>query len=406
MTAATALAPELSSTAARPATPITPTISRFPAPADFPDSPVSQALRQPMMLGLFLPIQAGGWSASHLERSTSWTFDYNAALVQRAEHFGFDLAFGLSQWLPKGGYGGVFNGEAIDSFTTLAALTAITRRIILVATTHVLYGPWHPLHFAKYCATLDHISKGRWGINVVTGHRAVEHEMFGWQRIEHDQRYALAAEFLDAAQHLWAADDNYSVTPALSSWKLDKAFVTPRPQYGRPLLVNATGSAAGIDFAANHSDLVFITSPGGGDIASALASLPAHTARVKSAGAALGRDLRTLINPMVICRETEQEAWEYHDRIVAHVDPVASMQNFNSDAHAWRERKDNGQDAARAVGGNIRLIGSPEQIVEQVIALKAAGIDGIQCSFFDFQPDLEFFGERVVPLLKQAGLRL
>ena len=47
-----------------------------------------------------------------------------------------------------------------------------------------------------------------------------------------------------------------------------------------------------------------------------------------------------------------------------------------------------------------------EQIVEQVIALKAVGIDGIQCSFFDFQPDLEFFGERVVPLLKQAGLRL
>ena len=107
MTAATALAPELPSSA----TPTVPTISRFPAPSDFPDSPVSQALRQPMMLGLFLPIQAGGWSASHLERTTSWTFDYNAALVQRAEHFGFDLAFGLSQWLPKGGYGGVLTAK-------------------------------------------------------------------------------------------------------------------------------------------------------------------------------------------------------------------------------------------------------------------------------------------------------
>jgi len=379
----------------------------FPAsPADYPDSPVARALRQPLLLGLFLPIQAGGWSASQLARTTTWTFDYNLALVQRAEDFGFDLAFGLSQWLPKGGYGGVFNGEAIDSFTSLAAMTAATKSIVLVATTHVLYGPWHPLHFAKYCATLDHISKGRWGINVVTGHRAVEHEMFGWQRIEHDHRYAMAAEFLDAAKRLWAAEDNLSIAPALSPWKLDGAFVTPKPRYGRPLLVNATGSDAGIDFAARHSDLIFITSPGGGAIADALASLPAHTARVKAAGAALGRSPRTLINPMIVCRDTEREAWEYHDAIVAQADPVASMQNFNSDAHAWRGRKDFGQDAARAVGGNIRLIGSPEQIVDQVIALKAAGVDGIQLSFFDFQPDLEHFGQRVLPLLKQAGLRL
>jgi FMNH2-dependent dimethyl sulfone monooxygenase len=202
------------------------------------------------------------------------------------------------------------------------------------------------------------------------------------------------------------ADDNITIEPELSPWRLEGAFVTPKPLYGRPLLVNATGSAAGIDFAARHSDLVFITSPGGGAIADALASLPAHTARVKAAGAAIGRNLRTLINPLIVCRDTEREAWEYHDAIVAHADPVASMQNFNSDAHAWRGRADFGQDAARAVGGNIRLIGSPEQIVEQIGALKKAGIDGIQLSFFDFAPDLEHFGQRVLPLLKQAGLRL
>jgi FMNH2-dependent dimethyl sulfone monooxygenase len=76
---------------------------RAAVPTDFPDSPLSQALRQPLMLGLFLPIQAGGWSASTLPRTTDWTFDYNAALVRQAEGLGFDLVFGLSQWLPKGG---------------------------------------------------------------------------------------------------------------------------------------------------------------------------------------------------------------------------------------------------------------------------------------------------------------
>ena len=376
-----------------------------PSPAGFADSPVSRVLAQPLMLGLFLPIQAGGWSASTLPRSTDWSFDYNAALVQRAEHFGFDLVFALSQWLPKGGYGGVFNGEALDSFMSLAAMTALTKRIILVATSHVLYGPWHPLHFAKFTATLDHISQGRWGINVVTDHRAVEHEMFGWQRIEHDKRYELAAEFLDAVQQLWAQPDNFTFAPALSNWSLNGAFVTPKPRFGRPLLVNATGSDAGIDFAARYSDIVFITSPNGSEIEAALQALPAHTARVKAAAAAKGRAIRTLINPMVICRETAAEAHAYHDAIVAHGDE-GSFHRFDSDAHAWRGGSaQRTQAAARAVGGNITIVGSPEQIAEYIVRLHQAGVDGVQLSFFDFQPDLEFFGQRVLPLLRETGLR-
>jgi FMNH2-dependent dimethyl sulfone monooxygenase len=356
------------------------------SPTGFKDSPVSRAFEQPLLLGLFLPIQAGGWSASTLPRTTDWNFDYNLALVQQAEAFGFDLVFALSQWLPKGGYGGVFNGEALDSFMSLAAMTARTERIILVATSHVLYGPWHPLHFAKFTATLDHISNGRWGINVVTGHRAIEHEMFGWHRIEHQP-------------------ENFSFAPELSSWKLDKAFVTPKPQYGRPLLVNATGSDAGIEFAARYSDVVFITSPAGSEIEAALAALPAHTARVKAAALAHRRTIRTLINPMVICRETPAEARAYHDAIVAHGDE-GSFHRFESDAHAWRGgAEQRNSAAARAVGGNISLIGSPQQIADYIVRLHRAGVDGVQLSFFDFKPDLEFFGERVLPLLREAGLR-
>lgn len=71
-------------------------------------------------------------------------------------------------------------------------MAAVTKSILLISTIHVLYGPLHPLHLAKYGATLDHIAKGRWGINIVTGHRAIEHEMFGWQRIDHDKRYDMA----------------------------------------------------------------------------------------------------------------------------------------------------------------------------------------------------------------------
>jgi FMNH2-dependent dimethyl sulfone monooxygenase len=381
--------------------------ARTAVPTDFPDSPLSQALRQPLMLGLFLPIQAGGWSASKLPRTTDWRFDYNAALVRQAEDLGFDLVFGLSQWLPKGGYGGVLNGQALDSFISLAAMAAITQRIMLISTVHVLYGPWHPLHFAKFGATLDHIAKGRWGVNVVTGHRAVEHEMFGWPRIDHDRRYELAAEFLEVVQRLWSETENFSYEG--QRWRLKDAFVTPKPEFGRPVIVNATGSDAGIDFAARYSDIVFMTSPTGSEIESALASLPAHVARIKAEARAKGREIRTLINPMVVCRETETATRAYYQAIVDHADPATSPRGFgrfDSDAHAWRGRAIHDGPDHRAVGGNIQIVGSPEQVAEYILRLKNVGIDGIQLSFYDFRPDLAFFGERVLPLLKQAGLRL
>jgi FMNH2-dependent dimethyl sulfone monooxygenase len=376
----------------------------FKSQTDWPESPLSEALTQPILLGLFLPIQAGGWSASTLPRTTNWSFEYNRDLVLAAEGFGYDLVFALSQWLPKGGYGGVFTGEALDSFVTTAALTSLTKRIILVSTIHVLYGPLHPLHLAKYGATLDHISNSRWGINIVTGHRAAEHEAFGWSRIEHDRRYELAAEFVEVLQRLWSETENYSFS-GLSSWKLKDAFVTPKPRFGRPLLVNATGSDAGIAFAARYSDIVFITSPAGSSFESALPALPAHTARVKQAARDIGREVKTLLNPMVICRETERETWAYHDAIVAHADPIGSFQNLDSDAHAWRGRASVDAPKRRAIGGNIEVIGTPEQVVEQFVKLKQAGVDGLQLSFYDFKPDLDFFGRRVLPLMEQAGLR-
>src|ERR1700745_2914554 len=123
---------------------------RTAAPAAFPESPRSRVVRQSLILGLFLPVQSGGWSASLLPRTTDWTFDYNAALTKRAEVLGFDLVFGLAQWTSKGGYGGVskYREDSLDPFITVTALSTITERILLISTIHVLFGPWHPLHIA------------------------------------------------------------------------------------------------------------------------------------------------------------------------------------------------------------------------------------------------------------------
>ena len=255
------------------------------APGQFLDSPFSRVVRQPLILGLFLPVQSGGWSASLLPRTTDWSFEYNAALTRRAEALGFDLVFGLAQWTGKGGYGGVskYREDSLDPFITVTALSAITERILLISTLHVLFGPWHPLHVAKFGATIDHISGGRWGINVVTGYSPREARMFGGHPIDHDRRYEMAGEFAEIVCRLWGAADDLTLQGKF--WSVEQAFVTPKPRFGRPVLVNATGSPAGIAYAAAHSDLVFITSPAGHEIDAALTVLPAHNAALKAAGA-------------------------------------------------------------------------------------------------------------------------
>lgn len=364
-----------------------------------------RASRQPLMLGLFMPHQQGAWSASKAPRETTWTFDYNAKCAIKADELGFDLVFALAQWMGKGGYGGEieFRANALDPFMTSAGLAPITKNVLLIATVHILYG-WHPLHLAKYGAVVDHMSGGRWGLNVVTGYKDSEFRMFGLAPIPHDQRYAMANEFTTIMRRLWSEDEELTYDGRW--WSTEKAFVAPKPVNRAVVLVNAGSSPAGIDYAAAHSDIIFVTSPAGAKLEDACASLPAHTARVREAARAYGREVKIMINPHVICRETEKEAWAQYDRILAQRDEVA-LDNFvagfqGGDQASWRGHKKENW----AVGGNVHVVGSPEQVVDGFIALQQAGCDGMQVNFYDFLPELDFFGERVMPLLIQAGLRL
>ncbi|GAA4536741.1 LLM class flavin-dependent oxidoreductase [Pseudonocardia xishanensis] len=367
-------------------------------------SPLDAALDNTLILGLFLPLQEGAWSPSSAPRETSWTYEYNAQCAVEAERYGFDLAFGLGQWLAKGGYGGQthFREHELDPLISSAALAERTRKLLLISTVHVLYG-WHPVHLAKYGACLDHISGGRWGLNVVTGYKQSEYRMFGLDPIEHDLRYSMAAEFTGMLQTLWGSDDN--VTLQGVHWSMTDAHVLPKPLHGRPVLVNAASSPAGLEYAAQNSDLVFITSPGGADPHRAVEALPAYNAKIKAFARAKGREVRTIINPHVICRETEKEAWAAYQAILDNEDPVAA-ENFaaavtGGDGRSWR-----GHSREQwVVGGNVHLVGTPEQIVEWFVRLHEAGCDGVQVNFFDYLPDLRRFGEQVVPLMVEAGLR-
>jgi len=364
-------------------------------------SPLQKALEQPFTLGLFLPVLKGGWTISSAPRSMGWDFEYNRELTLRAEALGFDLVFALAQWLPKGGMGGAikFREHSLDSFMSVAALAAVTNRIILISTLHVLYGI-HPLFVARFGSTLDNVSKGRWGINLVTGARTEERPMFGLPPVEHDLRYEMLTEYTEILNRLWTRDENLDFKG--DYWTLHGAYTSPRPTFNRPIFVNAGNSPPSLKLGARYCDFLFVTSPAGADIEPALGALPALNAQVRELVAAEGRNVRTIINPMIICRETEAEAKRQYNLILEGADEQATAAFMNQrDTKSWPQHT----AKQRFVGGNVQLIGTPEQVVDWMVRLKKAGCGGVQVSFFDFGPDLEFFGKRVLPLMYQAGLR-
>lgn len=375
-------------------------------PADFADSPLSRITRQPMMLGLFLPTQTGGFSQSTLPRGTRWDFDYNKQLTLQAEAYGFDFVFGLQQWIAKGGFGGEANYREnfLDPFISTVALGAVTTSIVTISTVHILYGDMHPLYLARFAATADHISGGRSGLNIITGYDASEPKMFGMQRIPHEERYERADEFSSVMESLWAGDEN--LTHEGRFYQLEGAYVSPRPAFGRPIMVSASASPAGFDYAAKHSDIVFTSSPAGAVFEKALPALPAHTAQIREAYARTGRSGKTIIFPLIICKETRAEALAYRDAIVEKADlgsiTAYTARHSGGDAHGWKQHV----PADRVLGGHIQIVGDPQEVADAIEALRDAGFDGIQIGFYDYAPDLDFFAANVLPLLEKKGLRI
>ncbi|MGA2394543.1 MAG: LLM class flavin-dependent oxidoreductase [Candidatus Lustribacter sp.] len=381
-------------------------LHRAPSPLSFPESPLARIARQPMMIGLFLPTQTGGFSQSKLPRATRWDFEYNKQLTLAAERHGFDFAFGLQQWVGKGGFGGEmkYRENFLDPFISTVALGAVTTKMVTISTVHILYGNWHPLHLARFAATADHITGGRFGLNIVTGYDANEPLMFGMERVDHDERYERADEFSSIMEDLWAGEDNLTYNGRF--YRLEGAYVSPHASFGRPIMVSASASPTGFAYAAKHSDIVFTSSPAGAVFENAIGKLPEHVAAIRKAYRETGRTGKVIIFPLIVCKETHAEAMAYRNAIVDNAD-LESIRAYTArhsagDAHGWKQHV----PADRVMGGHIQIVGDPVEVADQIAQLKEADFDGIQIGFYDYMPDLEFFAANVLPLLKERGLRI
>jgi alkanesulfonate monooxygenase len=271
-------------------------------------------------------------------------FRHYVRLAQTAERANFDFIFladavavrhgnlnALRRWPQYMAY--------FEPITLLSALAAVTEHIGLVSTATTSYN--EPYHVARKYASLDHISGGRAGWNVVTSGNLSEAWNFGREaHYEHGDRYDRAREFIEVVKGLWDSwDDDAFVRDRSSALYFDpeKLHVldhkgehfsvrgplnVARPPQGHPVIVQAGSSETGKEFAAEYAEVIFTT-------AQSFEQAKAFYDDVKARMAKFGRAPEHLkimagLNPVI--GKTEQEADEKHQFLQSNIHPEVGLE--------------------------------------------------------------------------------
>ncbi len=339
-----------------------------------------------------------------------------------------------------------------DPIAVLSALAAVTEHIGLIGTGSTTYSaPWD---LARRFATLDHLSAGRAGWNVVTTGTPLTAANFGLtDHPDHGARYERAHEFVDVVQRVWDGWEDDALVgdrergvwgdrsklhaPRFHGEHYDVEGILPFPRspQGHPVLVQAGQSAAGIGLAARYAELVFSGPP-------SLDAAVAFRADLHAQAAAHGRNPdHVLVLPALTFTlgGTEEEAKRKAGELEALASPEFRWQNllyvtghdpdgFDPDVPFPRERLEgpaptsSGErlyTAARAqpglslrelaqtlIGGasQIPFAGTPEQLADSIIQWQDAGaVDGFTMMGTTLPYELEAFVDHVVPILQARG---
>ncbi len=333
---------------------------------------------------------------------TSW--ENNVRLAQLADDAGLECMVPIARWK---GYGGETdpNGTCWEAITWACGLLAATRRINVFATVHVPLN--HPLVAAKQMVTADHIGRGRFGINVVCGWNDDEFRMFGVAKKEHDDRYAQGAEWWTIVQRIWSGTGPFDFVG--NHYDLRGVEGSPQPYGGRaPIMMNAGASPTGRAWALRYADMHFA----GFDSLEESADRIAETKRLAREE---GRTVQLWTSLGVVCRPTRQEAVDFTEYIVRHVDSGAVGNLAELHARDSRDRGEVERDYQRIGQGPIErrvmargsycAIGDPDWVAEEIARVHRVGFDGLVLNFVNYLDEFPYFAQEVLPRLRQMGVR-
>lgn len=368
----------------------------------------------PVKLHWFLPtygdsrhIVGGGHGtpagAAHSDRDAS--VDYLASIVRAAESFGFTGAL-----IPTGAW-------CEDAFVTAALLARETTSLAFL----VAFRPGlvSPTLSAQMAATFARHAPGRILLNVVVGGEAHEQRAFG-DYLDKDARYERCDEFLDVVRRLWAGE---TVTKDGTHISVDEASLATLPNPLPPLYFGGSSAAAG-PVAARHAD-VYLT------WGEPPAAVREKVEWIRALADEQGRRVRFGIRLHTISRDTAEEAWSQADKLIDALDDetVRSAQAGLSRSQSEGQRRmralheanraDGSWNDARSLeiapnlwagvglvrgGAGTALVGSHTDVADRIAEYADVGIDEFIFSGYPHLEELFWFGEGVVPILRERGL--
>ncbi|NUP88149.1 MAG: dimethyl sulfone monooxygenase SfnG [Burkholderiaceae bacterium] len=349
--------------------------------------------RDNIKFAYWVPNVSGGLVVSKIEQRTSWDIDYNRKLAQIAEHAGFDYA--LSQIRFTAGYGAEYQHESV---AISHALLAATEKLRVIAA--VLPGPWHPAVLAKQIATIDQLTGGRVAVNVVSGWFRGEFHGIGEPWLEHDERYRRSQEFIEVLKGIWTQDN---FTYKGDFYRFHDYTLKPKPlQQPHPEIFQGGSSRAARDMASRVSDWYFTNG-------NTVEGIKAQVDDIRAKAAANGHRVKVGVNAFIIARDTEEEAQAVLQEIIDKADPEAVNAFGDAVKQAGKASPEGEGNWAKSTfqdlvqyndGFKTNLIGTPQQIAERIVALKAVGVDLVLSGFLHFQEEVAYFGEKVLPLVR------
>lgn len=351
----------------------------------------------PMSVGVFIPIGNNGWLLSENAPQYRPSFALNKQITLKAEAHGLDFALSM---IKLRGFGGKteFWDHNLESFTLMAGLAAVTTRIKLFATAATLCMP--PAIVARMAATIDSISDGRFGLNLVTGWQKPEYDQMGlWPGEEYfSRRYDYLSEYAQILRELWetGASDLKG-----TFFQMNDCRLSPRPQ--APMKIICAGqSGAGMAFTAQYADYNFCLGKG---VNTPTAFAPV-VERLAEARAKTGRHVTAFALFMIIADETDAAAMATWEHYKAGADAEAIAWLGIQGAADTKSGSDTNvrqlADPTSAVNLNMgTLVGSYAHVAEMLDAIMTIdGVEGVLLVFDDFLKGLDAFGTRIQPLMQ------
>ncbi len=356
-----------------------------------------------LKLGLFGINCDRGCAMTTVPEGHHLTWELTKAVAIAADRAGYEALVPVARWQGLGGADN-FNGRNYETYVWAAGLAGVTNHITLTTTSHVQ--TTHPIFAAKQAATIDHISNGRYCLNIVCGWFHPELEMFGAPFMEHDARYDYAAEWWEIVRRLWTEEGSFDFKGRY--FEMKGGFAMPKPiQRPLPPAINAGGSEKGRNFIASQCDIGYVVLTDHNDLQKARRQVEQYR---ELAEGKYGRRIQVWTHAYVVQRETEAEARAYLSRFTGEYGNEEAAENaakylgLNSQImspEAWQTFKLH----LKAGYGGYGLVGSSEQVAEKLAALSEIGLDGVALHWVDYLDGMQRFNAEVLPKLESAGLR-